>query len=159
MTLVSPAPPMAPAAVPSSALVTAAPQLVANSRPVSGGFNFYPRVAVIRNQQSDRIGFDAVGASSQGWVRTEQQRDGSWLTTIDVPHGAHLGGSTKVNGDTDRFVKLSFSSKQQPTLNGNGRLFITGREITGDLLGKQLAKLGLPLPDFRNFTYSGTAPE
>jgi hypothetical protein len=159
MTLVSPAQPMAPTAVPQMPPASAAEQLVANGRPVNGGFNFFPRAAGIGEQQFDKIGFDKVGPSSQGWARTAQQRDGSWLTTIDVPHGVHLGGSAKINGDTDRYTTLSFKSQQQPTQNGEGRLFISGREITGDLLENQLAKLGLPLPDFRNFTHGGAAPE
>jgi hypothetical protein len=159
MTFVSPVQPMASAAMPQNTPAAAAPQLVANSRPVNGSFNFFPRAAGIGNQQFDKLGFDKVGPSSQGWARTAQQRDGSWLTTIDVPHGVHLGGSARINGDTDRFTTLSFKSQQQPTLSNDSRLFISGREITGDLLENQLAKLGLPLPDFRHFTYGGAAPE
>lgn len=149
-----------PAAAPPHASSASDAHSVAGAqRPVSGEFNFYPRAAGIGKEQFDKIGFDKVGPSSQGWARTAQQRDGSWLTTIDVPYGVHLGGSAKVNSDTDRFTTMKFRSQQQPTLNGEGRLIISGREITGDLLQNQLLKLGRDLPDFRNFAHGGTAPE
>jgi hypothetical protein len=162
MTLVSPAQTtqtMAQAAVSPSTPAPPAPQLVANGRPVNRGFNFYPSAAGIGDQQFDKIGFDRVGPSSQGHAETELQRDGNWLTTINVPYGVHLGGEAEVNGETDRYTKLSFTSKQQPTLNGDGRLFISGREISGEFLERKLAELNLPPPDFRNFTYGGDAPE
>lgn len=146
---------------PSTPQTAAAPtkQDAANGRPVSGSYDFRPSPAGVGNQQFDKLGFDKVGPSSQGHARTEKQDDGSWLTTIDVPHGVHLGGAAPINGDTDRYTTLSFKSQQQPTRNSEGRLFISGREITGDLLENQLAKLGLKVPDFRDFTYGGTARE
>jgi hypothetical protein len=71
-----------------------------------------------------------------------------------VPYGLHLGGSARIDGQTDCFVTLSFASKQQPTLNGEGRLFVSGREIGGKFLESKLAELKLKLPDFRNFVYT-----
>jgi hypothetical protein len=142
----------------ASGAIAAAPT-ASGLRPVNGGYNFYPSAAGIGKQQFDKLGFDKVGPSSQGSAHTAQQRDGSWLTTINVPYGVHLGGSAEVNGPTDRFTTLSFKSQKQPTLNSDGRLFLDGREISGDLLEKRLAELGLDLPDFTNFVYGGAAPE
>ncbi len=70
-------------------------QQMANGRPVNGEYNFYPRAAGVGKEQFDRLGFDKVGPSSQGWAHTVPQRDGSWLTTINVPYGVHLGGSPR----------------------------------------------------------------
>jgi hypothetical protein len=159
MTMLSPLQPMTPSSVPQSAPTSAAPPLVASGRPVNGSFNFFPRAAGIGDQQFDKIGFDRVGPSSQGFARTQRQSDGNWLTTIDVPYGVHLGGAAKVNGETDRYATLSFTSKQQPTLNGDGRLFVSGKEISGEFLERKLVDMKLPPPDFRNFTYGGIAPE
>jgi hypothetical protein len=143
---------------PAASSPNEAPLLAGGRRP-NGEFAFTPRAAGVGKDQFDKIGFDRVGPSSQGHARTAQQRDGSWLTKIDVPYGVHLGGSAKINGDTDRYVTLPFESRQQPVLDSEGRLSISGREITGDLLQGQLTKLGLQPPDFRNFTYGGAALE
>jgi hypothetical protein len=157
--------PALPLSTPSSSMPAAASSAIAatpaagGQRPVNGEYNFSPRAAGIGKEQFDKIGFDKVGPSSQGWARTTKQHDGSWLTTINVPYGVHLGGAAKENGDTDRYTTLSFKSQQQPSLDGKSRLFISGREITGDLLQNQLAKLGLNPPDFTHFVYGGTAPE
>ena len=130
-------------------------QASANGRPVNGGYNFSPRAAGIGHEQFDKIGFDKVGPSSQGWAQTRQQKDGSWSTEIRVPHGKQLGGNAPMDSSTDRRVTMTFLSKQPPTLNGQGRLFISGREITGAFLEGELAKRGLPAPDWREFVLNG----
>lgn len=124
-----------------------------NARALDGPFNFSPRAAGIGKQQFDKIVFDKVGPSSQGWGRTSQQVDGSWRTEIDVPFGDQLGGH-----HADRRTTLSFVSKQPPTLDNAGHLFISGREISGDFLEGQLAKLNLPVPDWSKFTF-GSDPD
>lgn len=139
----------------SSPLPPSVAQASANGRAVSGGFNFFPRAAGVGAQQFDKVGFDKVGPSSQGWAQAKQQPDGSWRTEIRVPYGKQLGGNAPMDSGTDRRTTMVFSSLQPPTLNSEGRLFISGHEISGDFLEGQLAKLGLPPPDWREFVLGG----
>jgi hypothetical protein len=120
-----------------------------------GFYSFSPRAAGVGDQQFDKIGIDR---STTLWATTQKQSDGSWRTEITVPYGKQIGGHDGMTG-ADRYTTLSYASKQQPTKNAEGRLFVSGVEISGDFVERQLVKLNLPLPDFRNFTYGGSAPE
>jgi hypothetical protein len=129
-------------------------QAPSNGRPAIGFYSFSPRAAGVGEQQFDRIGIDRVGPSSTLWASTRQQDDGSWRTEITVPYGRQIGGHDGMTG-ADRYTTLSYASKQQPTKNAEGRLFVSGVEISGDLLERQLAKLSLPLPDWRSHAAGG----
>jgi hypothetical protein len=125
-------------------------QAPSNSRPMVGFYSFSPRAAGVGEQQFDKIGIDR---STTLWATTRQQGD-SWRTDITVPCGKQIGGHDGMTG-ADRYTTLSYTSRQPPTKNDAGRLFVSGVEISGDFVEKQLAKLNLPLPDYRSYGEGG----
>lgn len=139
----------------SSAAPAALAQQTATGRPFEGSAPI--RVAAaglpVGSQQRDKLGFDSTGPSTMLQATSARQGDGKWLTKITVPYGEQRGADAM--SGTDLSTTMSFMSKEPPTINKGGELYVSGQRVDGNFLETRLHGLKLPLPDYTHFRYGG----
>ena len=144
-------PPTAPA---NSSATPAAPNLAASlGRRIEGDAMIFIPAAGLGREQHDKIGFDRTGPSTTLSATVTRQKDGTWLTKIDVPYGEQLGGNR--SGETDLTTTMCIPSRDQPTIGARGELSINGQTIDGNRLERYLGDAKLRLPDYTEFRYGG----